>query len=89
MTEEQIKQEAKKHADAYATPDLDDSFRTDIYEANKDGYIAGATEATKDLEAQIEKMKCCGNCKHQCSFLFQDEIDCANNGLPKWEIKEK
>ena len=42
-----------------------------------------------ELKAQIEKMKCCGNCKHQCSFLFQDEIDCANNGLPKWEIKEK
>jgi len=45
-------------------------------------------EVIIDLEAQIEKMKCCGNCKHQCSFLFQDEIDCANNGLPKWEIKE-
>jgi hypothetical protein len=42
-----------------------------------------------EFEAQIEKMKCCANCKHQCSFLFQDEIDCANNGLPKWEINEK
>ena len=43
----------------------------------------------KELEAQIEKMKCCANCKHQCSFLFQDEIDCAKNGFSKWEIKEK
>ena len=43
MTEE-IKQKAEKHADAYATPDLDSSFRAYIYEANKDGYIAGATE---------------------------------------------
>ena len=42
----------------------------------------------KNTLTLIEKMKCCGNCKHQCLFLFQDEIDCANNGLPKWEIKE-
>ena len=55
-------------------------------------YLAGAEQREKriaELEAQIEKMKSCANCKHQCSFLFQDEIDCANNGLPKWEIKEK
>ena len=65
MTEEQIKQEAKKHADAYATPDLEDSFRVDIYEANKDGYIAGATEATKDLEAQIEKIRVI-LCEYSC-----------------------
>jgi hypothetical protein len=48
-----------------------------------------AEQETKELKAQIEKMKSCANCKHQCSFLFQDEIDCANNGLSKWEIKEK
>lgn len=45
------------------------------------------TDRVKELETQIEKMKCCANCKHQCSFLFQDEIDCAKNGLPKWEVK--
>ena len=44
MTEQQIKQELRKHADAYATPDLDDSIRTDLYEAYREGYIAGATE---------------------------------------------
>ena len=27
-----------------------------------DAYIAGATKETAGLEAQIEKMKCCGNC---------------------------
>ena len=26
-------------------------------------YKKGATEATKELEAQILKMKCCGNCR--------------------------
>ena len=25
-------------------------------------YMQGATEATKELETQIEKMKCCENC---------------------------
>jgi len=46
------------------------------------------TDRCRELESQIEKMKCCGNCKYQCSFLFQDEIDCAKNGLPKWELAE-
>ena len=87
MTEEQIKQRAKKHADAYATPDLDDSFRTDIYEANKDGYIAGATEATKELEARIEKMKCCENCNN---FMHRIDHRCNTKckNLSEWEIKE-
>jgi len=44
MTKEELKQKAEKHADSYATPDLEDSFRVYIYEANKDGYFAGATE---------------------------------------------
>lgn len=65
MIEEELKQKAEKHADAYATPDLENSFRVYIYEANKDGYIAGATEATAELEAQIEKMKNCRNCKNE------------------------
>lgn len=76
MTEEQIKQKAKKHADAYATPDLEDSFRVYIYEANKDGYIAGATEATKELQEQIEKMKECANCP--VWLINQSESNCCN-----------
>ena len=57
--------------------------------ANADYQLEGRDLEIKELKEQIEKMKSCANCKHQCSFLFQDEIDCANNGLPKWEIKEK
>ena len=56
--------------------------------ANADYQLEGRDLEIKELKEQIEKMKSCANCKHQCSFLFQDEIDCANNGLPKWEIKE-
>ena len=57
--------------------------------ANADYQLEGRDLEIKELKEQIEKMKSCANCKHQCSFLFQDEIDCANNGLPKWEMKEK
>ena len=56
--------------------------------ANADYQLEGRDLEIKELKEQIEKMKSCANCKHQCSFLFQDEIDCADNGLPKWEIKE-
>ena len=47
----------------------------------------------KDLEKQIEKMKCCGNCKHR--YFIGDELEChlLDNGIncdneDKWEIKE-
>lgn len=92
MTKEQIKQNAEKHADAYATPDLDDSFRVYIYEANKDGYILGATEATEELEAQIEKMRNCANCKNYNGnegFCVLGSGYGYNCNLEKWEIKEK
>jgi hypothetical protein len=95
MTTDELKKEAeeyteKKHCNKCGTKHCEkkcvlvkDDYETflDVAEP-REKYIA-------ELEQQIEKMKCCANCKHQCSFLFQDEIDCANNGLPKWEIKEK
>lgn len=66
-------------------------------------YIQGATKVTKELQEQIEKMKCCSNCKH---FNKEDDIEyCWNcerqlvNSLDnlsreeiikdEWEIKEK
>ena len=47
---------------------------------------------TTDLKQQIEKMKCCANCKHYTTFnnacmeygYFLDKCD-----KTKWEIKEK
>ena len=50
---------------------------------------------TKELEAQIEKMKCCENCKHHyialdvttsCKLL--DRL-ASSKPCDKWEIKEK
>ena len=55
---------------------------------NKDKRIA-------ELEAQIEKMKCCENCKHHYIAL-DDTTSCklldrfaSSKPCDKWEIKEK
>ena len=41
----------------------------------------------KELLEQIDKMKCCGNCKGVCN---SDDVAyfCKNNGYKLWEIKE-
>ena len=41
----------------------------------------------KKLEIQLEKMKCCGNCKHsQFGYVCaKPEYDC--DGIDKWELK--
>ncbi len=39
----------------------------------------------KELEAQIEKMKCCYNCKHSRT----EYEHCKTDKSEKWEIKEK
>jgi TolA-binding protein len=38
----------------------------------------------KDLESQIEKMKCCANCKHSRT----EYEHCITDKHEKWEIKE-
>ena len=45
------------------------------------------TDKVKELEAQIEKMKCCANCKkYWCMCEYGDrEMQICD----KWEIKEK
>ena len=50
-------------------------------------------DSVRELEAQIEKMKCCGNCKHR--YFIGDELECRllDNGIncddeEKWELSE-
>lgn len=43
------------------------------------------------LQEKLEKMKCCGNCKHSkygyvCSPENDEHFDCLNNS--RWELKE-
>lgn len=50
------------------------------------------TDKVKELEQQIEKMKCGQNCKHsylyqedrKCKFTYCDCINCKD----KWEMKQ-
>ena len=86
MTKEELKQKAKEWCKSKnLTPSNVGYFTSDYCEQS---YIAGATEATKELEAQIEKMKSAlidiksntddVNIEWQIKYLF-DEL----------EIKEK
>ena len=43
------------------------------------------TDRVKELEAQIEKMKCCANCRHSRT----EYEHCKTDKHEKWEIKEK
>jgi predicted RNase H-like nuclease (RuvC/YqgF family) len=48
------------------------------------------TDKVKELEAQIEKMKCCGNCAKNGHICVAEEMQgklCGKN-KDKWEIKE-
>ena len=84
MTNEELKQEArewsfrKKYAYGYAY----------TFEQVTNAYIEGAEPREKriaELEAQIEKMKCCFNCKHSRT----EYEHCKTDKHEKWEIKEK
>jgi len=77
MTEEKIKAKAKEQ------------FPND--EFKQQAVINAINWATKELQEQIEKMKCCGNCtKGNCVNIGQKGKACAywtSNELR--EIKEK
>ena len=63
MTEEQIKQKAEAEADKVIIGSgMDRASVIHLKHLLVTMYMQGATEATKELEAQIEKMKCCPTC---------------------------
>jgi hypothetical protein len=51
-----------------------------------------AEQETKELKAQIEKMKCCEICKHyqgeSCNYHSNWVKDCKENGMKLFELKE-
>ena len=57
MTKEELKQEAEEYADGWATPDLDSSFRAYMFEASKEGYLAGAWSREKQIEELEDKLE--------------------------------
>ena len=68
--------------------------KVEAYDRNRDRLIAMGfphfrnckeyAEKLKELEAQIEKMKCCTNCRHSRT----EYEHCRTNKHEKWEIKK-
>ena len=73
MTKEELKQEARQKALQWDNEKINGKYnRPPIanWSCYEKGYLAGAEPREKrieELEAQIEKMKCCGNCIH-CKY---------------------
>ena len=91
MTKEELEIEAEEYAFTHwaDTDEKGDYLEDDVL--IKEAYLASAKPREKriaELEAQIEKMKCCGNCKGTCN---SDDVArfCKDNEYKLWEIKEK
>lgn len=66
MTKEELKQEAEAEADKVIIGSgMDRTSVIHLKHLLVTMYIQGATKVTKELEAQIEKMKNCRNCKNE------------------------
>lgn len=83
MTKKQIEQKAEKYSDAFIAKGV-----------AKASYIKGYKEATKELEPQIDKMKCCANC---WKYYRGENVDdkgylCGhhdfNDKCELWELEE-
>lgn len=50
-----------------------------------------AQKENEELKKQIEKMKCCENCKHDVwHYIINDSCPCDEcNNNSKWELKVK
>lgn len=73
-----------ERANDYAEHNIDKY--TNEYANIYNAYLKGAEEETKELEAQIEKMKCCAN----CDFIFRDgncyyDKECKNKD--HWKLR--
>lgn len=74
------------------------SFDLELY--NLQIELNEAQERIRELEAQVEAMKCCGNCgwyrvmwnkeqnKMVCHNSFDSMLECVNEILSHWQPKE-
>ena len=61
------------------------ALRESIKDYGAGCYENGLRNGKRKLEEQIEKMKCCYNCKHSRT----DYVHCITNKHEKWEMIEK
>ena len=50
--------------------------------ADRDDTVAVLYARIAELEAQVEKLKCCGNCKHIVYDKQTGELSCENDHYP-------
>ena len=72
-----------------STTVLNDNFEVTKYD--NDIEYRNLIDENKQLKAQIEKMKCCGNCQHEIADEDEEEYktycdNCENHC--KWELKK-
>ena len=88
MTKEELEKEAEEYANnlmfVYETDIVQRIVRERVRLALID-VLEPREKRIAELEAQIEKMKCCYNCKHSRT----EYEHCKTPKSEKWEIKEK
>ena len=78
MTKEELKQKCKERAKIFQ------QAMESCHSSSPIDCIEWFADRITELEAQIEKMKCCYNCKHSRT----EYEHCKTDKSEKWEIKE-
>ena len=92
MTKEELEKEVEEKAETYSEAFIEKGVAKASYAK---GYLAGAEPREKriaELEAQIEKMKCCENCDYRepyCEEAIRLPFGCCCERWKLREIKEK
>ena len=85
MTKEELEKNyyADRPIEPYSSDDCPNDWSNIAHYAEEN--LERAFKRIVELEAQIEKMKCCVNCKHSRT----EYEHCKTDKHEKWEIKEK
>ena len=84
MTKEELEKNyyANRPIEPYSSDDCPNDWANIAHYAEEN--LERAFKRIVELEAQIEKMKCCYNCKHSRT----EYEHCKTDKHEKWEIKE-
>lgn len=85
MTKEELEKNyyANRPIEPYSSDDCPNDWANIAHYAEEN--LERVFKRIVELEAQIEKMKCCYNCKHSRT----EYEHCKTDKHEKWEIKEK
>ena len=66
-----------------------EKFKSDLELIYKKGVLDGYNKAKEEMQEQIEKMKCCGNCSKNGHICVAEEMQgklCGKN-KDKWQLR--